>query len=232
MKKRTIHTGMLVLIALLALGLCIPTDTWAGVLERLSAEFRNFDFAGSETSTIVGVAPLPGTAAGDDGVVVYTKTLFVPPGLNTLFVTISATGDTHAGSALLLSCRVDGAFCNPGPSGASAVPPGWIALQKHFNYDTTYTPAPNDPLAVFAPNGDGGGGRGDMHDNSLNYTWCTKVPPSTAGAVGGVHRVEIRMATSSVGDRVFFENAHFYIDAAKLRPGSDCVQGAPTEPIS
>jgi len=228
MKKRNSSPAVLALIGLLVLGLCASLDTWAGVLERLSAEFRNFDFPGSESSTIVGVAPLPGTAAGDDGVVVYTKTLFVPPGLSTLFVTISATGDTHGGAALLLSCRLDGAFCNPGPTGASAVPPGWIALQKHFNYDTTYTPAPNDPLAGLAPAGDGGGGRGDMHDNSLYYTWCTEIPPSTAG----VHRVEIRMATSSAGSQVFFENAHFYIDAAKLRPGSDCVQGAPREPVT
>lgn len=219
MNKQTKRMVILALIGLLAVGLGMPPQIWAGVIHRLSAEFTRFD--GFESLTNVGVDPLPGTAAGDDGVVIYTKTLFVPPGLDTLFVTVSTTGDTHQGSALLLSCRLDGAFCNPGPTGAAAVPPGWISLQKHFNYDTTYTAAPNDPLAGGAPSsGDGGGGLGDMHDNSIYYTWCTEVPRA-----GGTHTVDIRLATSSAGNIVFIENAHFYIDAARLPASSDCVQG-------
>jgi hypothetical protein len=171
-----------------------PTAGQGAGLQRLSAEFRNFN--GGETSTTL---PIPGISA-------YSKSLAVPGGVNTLFVTISTTVDTHGGVAALFSCNVDGVFCNPG--NGFAAPAGWIALSKHFNYDSvTYNGG--------VSGGDGRGGNGDMHDNNVYYTWCTAVTP-------GNHTVEIRLASSDDGGGSFqdpgldMEASHFYIDAASL----------------
>jgi len=126
----------------------IPTvqGMWCGdlALVRLSAEFRRWD--GTEDATTL--AP--------PGISVYTKTVDIPDGCDTLYVTISATGDGHGGSQHLLTCLVDGAFCNPG--GAFDGVPGWIALQRH---------GPTD----------------DFHDNNVNYQWCTQVTPGTTVTV-------------------------------------------------
>jgi hypothetical protein len=179
-----------------------------GPILRIAADFKNFD--GTETFTDVHDS-LGGTA-------VFTKTVFVPLGMNTLYFTVSTTGDTHDGAALRMSCNVDGVFCNPGSGGAGGASPGWISLQKHKNY----------ALGLF---GDGGGGAGDQHDNSIYYTWCTKIEP-------GAHTVELRLASSgpdfetgtgAVPPTVFFEAAHFYIDASRIAGNNRCTP-APRPP--
>jgi hypothetical protein len=127
----------------------------------------------------------------------------------TLYVTISTTGDTHGGAASWFSCVVDDEFCNPGAGGAAGAPGGWIALLK--------LPAANEG----ADNcDDGGGGAGDCHDNSIYYTWCTNVKR-------GDHTVDIRLASSEESGQedttVFYEAAHFYIEATHAKKDK-CVQ--------
>jgi hypothetical protein len=196
MKVRMIRVALAAaVVAALAAGWLARPAGAQGVLLRLVADTKNFDT--TETATTATVAT--------DGDLVYTRSVFVPTGINTLYVTISTTGDTHNGASIWLSCRLDGAYCNGGAGGAAGAPGGWVSLQKHKNWIGLSG----------ALSGDGGGGGGDVHDNSLTYTWCTQVKP-------GSHTVDIKMATSGpdfeTGDpdsasTVFFEAAHFYIDA-------------------
>lgn len=189
----------------------VPLEA-SGPLLRISADFKNFD--GTETFTAAPVFDADGKLV--DGTTVFKKTVFVPFGMNTLYVTISTTGDTHDGAALWLSCRVDGVPCNPGFGGAGGTPAGWVNVQKHKNY----------PLGL---SGDGGGGAGDMHDNSIYYTWCTR-----RGA--GPATVEVKLASSGPDFEtgtgfpppfVFFEAAHFYIDASRISGQNRCTPAPP-----
>ena len=152
---------------------------WCGdlTLLRLSAEFRRWD--GDEDNTTL--AP--------PGISVYTKTVDVPDGCDTLYVTISATGDAHGGSQILLTCLVDGAFCNPG--GAFGATPGWIALQRHGPVD-------------------------DFHDNNVNYQWCVPVTPATTVTVQVRLAKGDGLAATGV---VFLQQEHFYIDASQTSGG-------------
>jgi len=179
-----------------------------GPILRIAADFFNFD--GTETFTAAPVFAPDGTLV--DGTTVFLKSVFIPPGSNTVYVTISTTGDTHDGAALWLSCRIDGVPCNPGTGGAGEAPAGWINLNKHKNYALGLT-------------GDGGGGAGDMHDNSIYYTWCVQ-------RGSGPARVELKMASSGpdfetgTGDTppfVFFEAAHVYIDASRIAGENRCT---------
>src|SRR5207249_1160482 len=69
----------------------VPAAMWCAdlTLLRLSAEFRRWD--GNEDETTL--AP--------PGISVYTKTVDVPDTCDTLYVTVSATGDAHNGSQIL-----------------------------------------------------------------------------------------------------------------------------------
>lgn len=193
--------------------LCVVVPASAnGPILRITADFLNFD--GTESFTDAPVFAPDGTLV--DGQTVFLKPVFVPPGMNTLYVTISTTGDTHNGAALWLSCRVDGVPCNPGFGGAGGTPAGWINVQKHKNY----------PLGLI---GDGGGGAGDQHDNSIYYQWCVKRQTGPA-------RVEIKMASSGPDFEtddgvtppfVFFEAAHVYIDASRIAGENRCTPAPP-----
>jgi hypothetical protein len=179
-----------------------------GPILRIAADFFNFD--GTETATAAPVFAPDGTLV--DGTTVFRKSVFVPFGVNTIYVTISTTGDTHDGAALYLSCRVDGAPCNPGSGGAGGAPPGWINLQKHKNY----------ALGLF---GDGGGGAGDMHDNSIHYTWCMKREsgPATVELKLASSGPDFETGTGATPPIVFFEAAHVFIDASRIAGENRCT---------
>ena len=134
MKGLRIHSLIFAVGSLLVLGCLTPQTAKAQTpLFRLSSEFSEFD--GFEIFT--DLAP--------PGVVFYKKSLFV--GANTVYVTISASAQS-AGN-LLLSCAVDGAFCNPGTSFFPGIP-GWVML------DTV-----------------------NINFNNINYQWCKAVSPGT-----------------------------------------------------
>jgi len=192
------------LAGLLLVAVATPANAQAlGPVHRFSAEFQ-FSPPGSPEIT---TAALPGPG-GTGGTTVYSKTLFIP--YRTLFVTFSATGDTHrgltGGAALLMTCVVDGVVCRSGGGLPNAGPPGWITLQKMPDVSTNCN--------------DGGGGGGDCHDNNLNYTWCTTVDGP------GPRTVELKLASSN-GGIVFYERSHIYIDATPNKNADDgCVQAA------
>lgn len=173
----------------------------AGPLSRHVAEF-NF---GPEQIGVHTAAP-----NGGGGDLIYSKTLTLPTSAQTVFVTISTTGDTHDGDAAWFTASVNQVVCNPGDSGAGFAPTGWIPLQKHFSFEkVTYRSNGAGGLA----GGDGGGGTGDMHDNGIYYTWCCirGVKP------GGTNTVQIKLATSKANEPVFIERSHFYIDSVPDR---------------
>ena len=197
---------MAVLAGLLTVAMWMPSPTQAAnELRRLAADPLYF---GTEKST----------DAEPPGVVIYSKTVFVPGGANALYLTMSTTGDTHGGAAGCFTAKVDGAFFNAGGQGAARCAtdtttglgvnvPGWVALIK-------------EPAGGANANcNNGTGGPGDCHDNAIHYQWCTPIKH-------GTHDVEVRMATSHVGDTAFIEQAFFYVDASRIKKGSAC--GAPS----
>ncbi|HEV8579168.1 MAG TPA: hypothetical protein VGX68_08795 [Thermoanaerobaculia bacterium] len=205
-------SGPLSAALLIALVACLaPAGLSAQQLSRWVAEFR----FGPEQ---VSFATPPGT-------LIYQKVFFLPVTERTLFVTLSTTGDAHEGNSHWFSTQVNGQFCNPGDEGAGFAPPGWIPLQKHFDYDNvTYTTGGVSGVS----GGDGGGGQGDMHDNGIYYTWCC---PGDLLRPGANNAVQIFMATSFANNPVFIERSHFYIDSVntKLCNQADPVP-APVDP--
>jgi len=191
-------------------------------------------FGGPEISTTVSVNPTTTPPNPLGGVQVYSKTFFKSSGLQSLKVVWNGTGDVHGGVAQGLRGLIDGADCNPPFSvGASALPSGWIAVSKHFNYQTSYL-LPDGFTALF-PGGDGGGGTGDMHDNSIAYAWCCTVP-----ATGGTHTVSVRMGnscgtpltpicstlSSDANEFVFEEGVHVEIIGSSVRCGTGSAGSA------
>jgi hypothetical protein len=181
-------------------------------LDRLSAEFQS----PGEISTIT-------TPAGG-GVVVYDKTLNIPPGV--AYITFSAQGDTHqqldpitgadvpgTGAALLMSASITDAagnvtICQPMATagGAALFGAPWMTLVKLPDGE-----APNNC-------NDGAGGPADCHDNAFSFSCCALL----AGGRGGISRdVKISMASSN-GGRVFYEDSTIYIDRGPNPDGGFC----------
>jgi len=109
--------------AMLFTAVCLPASVPAQqtLLNRLAAEFRNFD--GTPTFTSSGVP----------GISIYTKSVFVPStpvDNNTIYVTLSTTGFAQPPAAALFQCLVDGQPCNPGFGGLTGGPAGWVYLQR------------------------------------------------------------------------------------------------------
>jgi hypothetical protein len=200
--------GLLKAVLPVVVGLCIIAASVsvarAGILRRLAAEFRAFD----ATEIVTTAPPAPG---GLGGTVIYTKSVFVPFDSNVAYVTISTTADTHFGAGEAFSCLVDGVACNPGTGGADGAPSGWLVLRKAFAFDDLTCNGGHGCGGV--PPGDGNGGNGDAHDNSVYYTWCVNVKPASA------HTFQVSQASFNFpteftsGGQVFIEGAHFFIDA-------------------
>ena len=214
-------------VLLTAFSIALTIGTFAQEIQRLSAQFKNFD--GTETFTTLaatGTAALPGTG----GTLVYTKAVSVPTlsGGQVMYITISAVGDDHFGESNFLSCNVDGpggigtltTVCNPTPTttGIDLAPPGWVGMTHHFQYQTTYC----SNGACGLTGGDGGGGQGDEHDNDYYYTWCKRISP-------GSHVVNLRLGnkTGLGTNPVFFEKAFFFIDVSATPPFGACTKGLP-----
>jgi len=169
-----------------------PTPAKAQQFNRLAAEFNYYGLE-AETSLTANSNP---THTQTSGVAVYKRVVTVPAGQNVIFATISTTGDVHDGASSCFTALLDGKYFAPRPGGPdcddSVSVPGWITLLKVPN-----GPAPNCVDS------------GDCHDNNIYYQWCRKV---TAGS----HEVQIRLASSRSGSNVYIEQAHFYVDTAKM----------------
>jgi hypothetical protein len=199
--------------------LLAATVAMPAALERLSAEFQS----GSEIETFAtpAASPVPGDPGG---VVVYDKTLNIPPGV--VYITFSAQGDTHeqvdangdnipnTGAALLMTASITDAagnvtICQPMATagGAALFGAPWLTLLKLPDGETS----PNNC-------NDGGGGPADCHDNAFSFSCCAVL---TGGRGGTSRDVKINLASSN-GTLVFYEDSTIYIDRGPDAGGGFC----------
>ncbi len=187
-------------LTLAAAGLLVAGSLSAEPLRRLTAEFQNNTSVGGsgEISTTEAATP-----NGGGGTVVYAKMLNGLEDVDVLYITFSGQGDVHNGSALLMTCSVNGVLCEPlagqtaGGGGGPHVQTGWYTLLI-LPQSTTGTNC-NDGL----------GGTGDCHDNTLHFSACARLPKHTDAAT-----VQIKLANLPGGDSnvSFYERATIYID--------------------
>jgi hypothetical protein len=172
---------------------------------------------GGEISTIVTPA--------DGGLLVYQKTLSIP--FDVAFITFSAQGDAHNGSALLMQASVTDAagvetLCQPlagqtgDGGGGPSLAPGWMTLLK--------VPVSSADVGAASNNCNDGGGPADCHDNTIMFSCCVELGHGKGSH--GKQTVNIRLADLPGGDSnlAFYERSTIYIDASpnpggKLRKG-------------
>ena len=192
----------------------LADDEGAAGLKRLSAEFQNNSTVGAgEIFTSLGAAP-----AGAGGTTVYAKSLKIPEDVDVLFVSFSAQGDSHGGSALLMTAAVNGALIQPlagqtdQGGGGPHVQTGWYTLLIL-------------PQATTGTNcNDGGGGTGDCHDNAISFSGCIRISENDRKKPA---IVTIKLATMPAGTISFYERSTIYIDGQKDEKGTLC-KGAGT----
>jgi hypothetical protein len=144
------------------------------------------------------------TSTDNGGLKIFDTNVFPPSNANALYITFSATGDTHNGSALSLQCLVNDHSCPTGGDGSD----DWTKVQRFFfECPTIEGGVGTQQLECYE--GDGGGGPGDWHDNNIHQTWCKSIKP------GGNHsNVKLNMASDSAENSVYMENMTVVIDAA------------------
>jgi hypothetical protein len=188
--------------------------TWAGAapLHRVVSDFQDTTTLGQFEVTSTAL-PAAGGAGGSH---VYTNSVNIPPN-HAVYITFTATGDTHEGAALLMSASVTNpagftTVCEAPITGGlpTAGPTGWISLQKL-------------PSGTGANNcNNGGGGDSDCHDNNLVFSCCVRPDPSGAG---NTHSIDLKLASSN-GAIVFYERANIQVDVSP-NPGGKLCSGAP-----
>ena len=205
----------------------MAAQAYGQAIERVSAQYLRFDV--SETACQAGTTSCPAAVAGGTGGrLVYSHSVFVPllSGSPVLYVSFAAQADQHGGSAEFISCNIDGTvLCNAGTGGAGGAPTGWVNVGHHFQYQGVSYCSGLNSNSCGLTSGDGGGGTGDQHDNTLYAHWCVHVSP-------GTHTVNLRLANAATGsvnpagvaNVVFFEAAHIFIDASQPAPGNDCTK--------
>ena len=212
---KTLALGLVLLLAAVS----VMAQDNATNLRRISAEFQN-------NQTVGGIGEISTTAVasagGVGGTPVYTKTFTIPNDIDVLYVTFSAQGDVHNGSALLMNATVNGNLIQPlagqtaAGGGGPHVQTGWYTL-LHIPQATTGTNC-NDGL----------GGTADCHDNAIYFSGCIAI---------GHHdptdplTVQIKLANLPGGDGnfSFYERSTIYIDGQKDTTGNLC-KGASTQP--
>jgi hypothetical protein len=203
MKRDTISLVAAVLAVVFVAALALPWQSEAQTaLVRISSEYKRWDSSEARTD-----APYFDYFGYFGGISIYEKTIFVPRSVNTLYITMEATGDGHSGQGHHFQCAVNGVPCNPGSAGGSFN--GGIVLQRHAGERGF-----SDFSYFYYLDAD------DLHDNSISYSWCAPVTT-------GTRTVTIRMANDSscCGDvKVFLEGMHVFIDGNQLPTANRCTQ--------
>jgi len=193
-------------------------------LRRIVSEFQNNNTVGGVGEISTSAAA---TAGGTGGTPVYTKTFTIPNDVDVLYVTFSAQGDTHKGSALLMNATVNGTLIQPlaGQTGIGGGGPhvqtGWYTL---LILPTTST----DPFTPANNCNDGEGGTADCHDNTIYFSGCINIGHHDPTAP---FTVVIKLANLPGGDgnTSFYERSTIYIDGQKDTTGNLC-KGVGTGP--
>ena len=216
--------GILFLVAGLLVAFPVMAQDNATNLRRIVSEFQNNNTVGGVGEISTSAAA---TAGGTGGTPVYTKTFTIPNDVDVLYVTFSAQGDTHRGSALLMNAAVNGTLIQPlaGQTGigggGSHVQTGWYTL---LILPTTST----DPLTPANNCNDGGGGTADCHDNAIYFSGCINIGHHNPA---DPFTVVIKLANLPGGDgnTSFYERSTIYIDGQKDTTGNLC-KGVGTGP--
>jgi len=208
---------LVVTLALAAPGIAAAEPP--GPIVRLAADFQNDASLGptGEIATTLAAGPL-----GSGGATAYSKTLTIPSDIDVIYVTFSAQGDAHFGSALLMNATVNGALIQPllGQTdiggGGGFLQTGWYTL-LHL------------PQAPGVQNcNDGGGGTADCHDNTLHFSGCARLAPKHWGDKWHKTQtitVEINLADLPGGDAnfAFYERSTIYVDGQDDDKGKLCT---------
>ena len=188
-------------------------------LRRLSAEFQNSTSLGGSGEVSTNAAATP---SGGGGLVVYDKTLTVPDDVDVLYVTFSAQGDAHNGSALLMSASVNGDLIEP-LAGQNSTGGGGPHLQTGW-YTLTHLPAADTGTNC----NDGGGGTADCHDNTIYFSGCYRVGSHNPNTPFDV-KIKLADLPGTGTNVAFYERATIYIDGQKDVKGNLC-KGVGTDP--
>jgi hypothetical protein len=181
----------------------------------LSAEFQNNVSVGGSGEIATNVAAGPG---GTGGVVVYDKTVKIPDDVDVFYITFSAQGDVHNGSALLMNATLNGELIQPlfgqtaGGGGGPHLQTGWYTLTIL-------------PTSAGTNNcNDGGGGTGDCHDNTIYFSGCTRILGREHDEDQKTARVVIKLADKpgSGANVAFYERSTIYIDGQHDEKGHFC----------
>jgi hypothetical protein len=181
--RRKIRTGLetVVIMGALALAFCIaaPHAAHAQNLQRFAA--NHLDFGGTHEVDATC------TTLGTKGPVVkfYDNTVTTTAATDVMYVTVSATGDTHGNNAGQVKCVVDGVPCETGNIGSDeATGPGWVVLEHN---------------------------EADEHDNTVHYTWCVQIDKTKKNK----HEVILDLqdlCNGSFVDDVFIEQVNVFVD--------------------
>lgn len=233
--KRYLSMNLLFLsLGVLALAMSVPQvalaeDGCSECLVRYSANHRTHCTPGLAdpcelVTNLPPNLPASGNPPGTGGLTIYDKDFLARATDNTIYVTFSGTGDTHFGARLQLAALLDGVACAPGGNPVGAAPPGWVTLSRHADH----------PELAFG--GDGSGGSGDLHDNSIHYTWCCPVPPVVGDDDDGdrvLRNVVINLASRPVPAsdppaNAFVEGVFLFIDGNRIAGSNRCTDIDPT----
>jgi hypothetical protein len=217
-------------LGLLVFAQCVPVARADG-FQRIAANRLDSSFEISTT-----LAP-SGTPAASGGFIIYNHPVVSSDDANVLFVTIHATGDTHGGARLMLSCLIDDVACDPNSAFVPLAPAGWVTILRHRDYNKDYV------SLTGGFSGDGGGGAGDLHDNNISYSWCGAISVKDESRAftweddppywNSTHNIKIKLASGqddtgvSGHSPVFLDSVHIYVDAGHIRAADRCTTVAP-----
>jgi hypothetical protein len=205
----------LLLAGLVGVALMAGGPVNAQNLLRLSAEYQNQQSLGGSGEVSTTVAP---AANGGGGTVVYDKTLTIGGNVDVIYLNFSAQGDTHNGSALLMTATLMEQALLPvviQPPAGSGIGGGGPSL------DTGWWTLMKLPNAASTNCNDGGGGPADCHDNAFGFSGCWRLQTNGSKTI----QIKIKLADLPGGDdnRAFYERAFITIDGQHDNDGSLCT---------
>jgi hypothetical protein len=169
MKRPVVKSIIMVAVSTAALGIA----AYAGQVRQFAAQYVN-----AQQSTT--------RDPSSGGQPIYQGSVFVSADVDTLEITISATGDLLDGgtpftNSLWLNCQVDGNDCNAGTNSAANSVAGWVPV---LSLDTSA----QIPEATATP--------AVGTDNNIHYSWCMPIKPKK-GPHSLQHDVQLSMASGN-----------------------------------
>jgi hypothetical protein len=169
MKRPVVKSIIMIAVSTAALGVA----AYAGQVRQFAAQYVN-----AQQSTT--------RDPSSGGQPIYQGSVFVSADVDTLEITISATGDLLDGgtpftNSLWLNCQVDGNDCNAGTNSAANSVAGWVPV---LSLDTSA----QIPEATATP--------AVGTDNNIHYSWCMPIKPKK-GPHSLQHDVQLSMASGN-----------------------------------